>query len=93
MVTCPNQTPLGVMEGNVAHSVGKYGMKVSQYFPAVGGATCTSPTFSSPAVFRDFTVYKAGFVRPCPAMPPRVFPTCTLDSRYWGASRARIGTL
>ena len=33
----------------MAHSVGKYGMKVSQYFPSVGGATCTNPTTSTPA--------------------------------------------
>jgi hypothetical protein len=58
---CPQKTPLGVFENNVAHSVGKYGMKVSQYFPAIGGATCTSPTLSTPAIFRKFTVYKALF--------------------------------
>ena len=58
---CPQKTPLGVFEDNVAHSVGKYGMKVSQYFPSVGGATCTNPTTSTPAIFRRFTVYKPLF--------------------------------
>jgi cysteine-rich repeat protein len=61
LIQCPQKTPLGVMEGNVAHSVGKYGMKMSQYFPAVGGANCLSPTISTPATFQSFTVYKAQF--------------------------------
>ena len=58
---CPNQTPLDTFRGNVAHSVGKYGLKLSMYFPAVGGAYCTPNTLSAPAVFQTLTVYKAGF--------------------------------
>ena len=48
-------------EGNVAHSVGKYGFKISQFFPSVGGERCLSPTTSVPAIFKDSTIYKAGF--------------------------------
>ena len=58
---CPNQTPLNIFRGNVAHSIGKYGLKMSQYFPSIGGANCANPTLSTPAVFQTLTVYKAGF--------------------------------
>jgi hypothetical protein len=64
---CPQNTPLGVFENNVAHSVGKYGLKLSQYFPSVNGATCgagegrLAPTFSTPAMFDGLTVYRALF--------------------------------
>jgi hypothetical protein len=60
-ILCPQKTPLGIFEDNVAHSVGKYGMKMSQYFPSVGGATCQKNTISVPATFRGFTAYKALF--------------------------------
>ena len=51
--------PLGIFEDNVAHSVGKYGLKLSQFFPTEGGATCAQPAKSAPATFRRLTVYKA----------------------------------
>ena len=31
------------------------------YFPSLGGASCTEPTFSAPAHFRRLTVYKVRF--------------------------------
>ena len=37
---CPNFSPLGRFDGNVAHSTGRHGLKLSDYFPAVGGAGC-----------------------------------------------------
>ena len=55
---CPQKTPLGVFADNVAHSCGKFGLKMSTYFPAKGGASCTSPTYSEPAVFERLTAYK-----------------------------------
>jgi cysteine-rich repeat protein len=59
---CPNKTPLNVFQGNVAHSVGKYGLKINQYTPRKGANSCAgAPTASEPAIFKDFTVYKANF--------------------------------
>jgi hypothetical protein len=57
---CPNFTPLAKFYGNVAHSTGRHGLKVSDYFPAVGGASCPDKTFGEPAVFGDFVSYKNG---------------------------------
>ena len=64
-ITCPNHSPLGAFSGNVAHSTGKFGLKLSQYFPVVGGYECGSqyavkPVFPSPAVFEDFLAFKNG---------------------------------
>ena len=55
---CPNFTPLALFYGNVAHSVGRNGLKVSDYFPAIGGASCDDNTMAQPAVFGDFVAYK-----------------------------------
>ena len=55
---CPNFTPLAAFYGNVAHSVGRNGLKVSDYFPAVGGDTCMEDTMGEPAVFGDFVAWK-----------------------------------
>ena len=46
------------MEGNVAHSTKRHGLKVSDYFPTVGGAS--SNTFGEPATFRDFLGWNNG---------------------------------
>ena len=37
----PIYTPLARMEGNVAHTTKRHGLKVSDYFPTVGGAYST----------------------------------------------------
>ena len=58
--THPNWTPLATFRGNVAHSVGRNGLKVSDYFPAVGGALGATDTEGQPAVFGDFVAYKTG---------------------------------
>ena len=55
---CPNFTPLALFYGNVAHSVGRNGLKLSDYFPAVGGATCDEDTIGEPATFGDFVAWK-----------------------------------
>ena len=57
---CPNFTPLGRFDGNVVHSVGRNGLKLSDYFPAVGGATCTTNTASIATKFEDFVAWKCG---------------------------------
>ena len=54
----PIYTPLARMEGNVAHSTKRHGLKVSDYFPTVGGAS--SNTFGEPATFRDFLGWNNG---------------------------------
>jgi hypothetical protein len=58
---CPMWTPLGVFEDNVAHSTGKFGLKITQYFPAENGFDCQTPTFSVPAHFRRFTAFFNNF--------------------------------
>ena len=57
---CPSWTALGRFDGNVAHSTGRHGLKLSDYFPTAGGATCEAPTASAPATFADFVAYKTG---------------------------------
>mgnify|MGYP003307879992 FL=1 len=54
----PIYTPLARMEGNVAHSTKRHGLKVSDYFPTVGGADTN--TFGEPATFRDFLGWNNG---------------------------------
>ena len=61
IVTCPNFAPLLAFEDNVAHSTGKFGLKVNNYFPSKGGYACTSPTISEPAVFKRFTAFANNF--------------------------------
>ncbi|KAJ1462285.1 hypothetical protein M885DRAFT_431552, partial [Pelagophyceae sp. CCMP2097] len=60
ILSCPMYTPLGLFYGNVAHSTRRHGLKVSDYFPAVGGADCATDTFGSPATFADFVGYNNG---------------------------------
>ena len=55
---CPNYAELLMFEDNVAHSTGKHGLKVSNYFPLVGGYLCPSEEISAPAVFRNFSSWK-----------------------------------
>jgi cysteine-rich repeat protein len=62
---CPDHTPLAAFEGNVAHSTGKHGVKISNYFPTLQGYTCMGSrgkrferTFSVPAVIKDQTCFK-----------------------------------
>ena len=50
----PMYTPLARFDGNVAHSTKRHGLKLSDYFPAVDGASCGTNTFGSPATFSDF---------------------------------------
>ena len=57
---CPNFTPLGRFDGNVAHSTGRHGLKISDYFPARDGASCPDATTGETAVFGDFVSYKNG---------------------------------
>ena len=49
----PMFTPLGTFDRNVAHSTGKYGLKLNQYFPST-----KTRDFSVPAVFLSFTTYE-----------------------------------
>ena len=48
----PIYTPLARMEGTSPTSTKRHGLKVSDYFDIVGGAS--SNTFGEPATFRDF---------------------------------------
>ena len=50
--------PLARFDGNVVHSVGRNGLKLSDYFPAVGGDTCTTETTSIATKFDDFVAWK-----------------------------------
>ena len=52
---------MGIFEDNVAHSTGKFGLKLTQYFPAENGYDCQKPTFSVPAHFRRFTAFFNNF--------------------------------
>ena len=65
-------TPLDTFADNVAHATGKFGLKITQYFPSVNGYNCgrspgSSPTskapplVSSPAVFQRFTSFSSNF--------------------------------
>ena len=45
---CPNYAELLKFEVNVAHSTGKHGLKVSNYFPLVGGYLCPAEEISAP---------------------------------------------
>jgi hypothetical protein len=56
----PMYTPLARFDGNVAHSTKRHGLKLSDYFPAVDGASCGTNTFGSPATFSDFVGYNNG---------------------------------
>lgn len=51
---CPMYTPIGLFYGNVAHSTRRHGLKLSDYFPALEGGRCASPTFGNPVTFADF---------------------------------------
>jgi len=55
---CPAFTPLGRFDGNTAHSTGKHGLKLNDYFPSQGGEYCKKNTFPVPAVFMGFTSWK-----------------------------------
>jgi len=57
---CPQFTPLGIFKDNVAHSTGKHGLKISDYTPVVGGATCTPESVPVGSTFEDFTGFKNG---------------------------------
>ena len=52
LTRCPNWAPLGSFEGNVAHSTGRHGLKLSNYFPAENGYECPAEAVPAPAVFR-----------------------------------------
>ena len=62
---CPSRTPLGEFRGNVAHSTGRHGLKISDYFPVVNGGdpSCGEDpddelVYSEPTTFRDFVAFK-----------------------------------
>jgi len=57
---CPSMTPLGVFRGNTAHSTVKHGLKISDYFPSKGGASCQKQVVPEEAIFQDFTAFKNG---------------------------------
>ena len=67
LVKCPNMAPLGAFEGNIAHSTGKFGLKLSSYYPTKQGFDCGDKkgrrinTIPRPAVFRDFLGFKNQF--------------------------------
>ena len=58
LARCPNWTPLLRFEDNVAHSTGKHGLKVSNFFPVENGYYCPDVAVSAPAVFRNFSSFK-----------------------------------
>ena len=55
---CPNYSELGDVRDNTAHSTGRHGMKVSNFFPLKGGYMCPNNAISEPAKFRNFTAFK-----------------------------------
>jgi len=64
---CPAYTPMLEFRGNVAHSVGRHGLKVSDFFPIVCGSGCGicpdgsgSATEHIPTIstFEDFTAFR-----------------------------------
>lgn len=55
---CPNWTPLRRFEDNIAHSTGRHGLKLSNYFPVKDGYMCPTNAVPEPAVFRRFTSFK-----------------------------------
>ena len=57
---CPQFTPLGIFEDNVAHSTGKHGLKLSDYTPTVNGASCTPNDVPHGSTFKRFTSFKNG---------------------------------
>jgi hypothetical protein len=55
---CPNWSELGKVEDNTAHSTGRHGMKVSNFFPVKSGFFCPDDAVPEPATFKNFTSFK-----------------------------------
>ena len=55
---CPNWSELGYVADNVAHSTGRHGLKVSNFFPVKGGYYCPQEAEPAPATFHNFTSFK-----------------------------------
>ena len=55
---CPNWSELGDVRDNVAHSTGRHGMKVSNFFPVKGGYDCPENAEPQPATFKNFTSFQ-----------------------------------
>ena len=58
LARCPNWAELGDVRDNVAHSTGRHGMKVSNFFPVEGGYLCPDNAEPAPATFKNFTSFK-----------------------------------
>jgi hypothetical protein len=55
---CPNFAELGRFDGNVAHSTGEHGLKLSNFFPVVDGYMCPRNAVPAPATFGPFASFK-----------------------------------
>ena len=55
---CPNWGELGDVRDNVAHSTGRHGFKISNFFPVAGGYFCPTEATPAPATFRNLTSFK-----------------------------------
>jgi hypothetical protein len=55
---CPNLSPLGSFEDNVAHTVGMAGLRIEEYTPHKGGYSCEKSE-PAPAIFLNTLVFNS----------------------------------
>ena len=55
---CPNWAELGKFSDNIAHSTGRHGLKLSNYFPVQNGYFCPSRAVPVPVTIHKFTSFK-----------------------------------